>query len=176
VAKCSPYPRSKTLAERAAWDFMKSDAARGMELAVINPGLIVGPTLSCNDATSLGICVRLLTRQLPACPGKGSHTYRGHLTSCGADVDLAGRVGTADMSFGCVDVRDVALAHVRALEVREAAGQRFITVAKEYKMEAMAKALDAVFRPLGYNVPTGRLPYWLLWCVSWFDKVRRVPV
>jgi hypothetical protein len=53
-------------------DFIGTEAARGMELSVVCPGFLLGPTLSGNDgSTSLAICVKLLTRAMPMVPGEG---------------------------------------------------------------------------------------------------------
>lgn len=86
---CEPYSKSKTLAEMAAWDLVKSEESVGsLDLAVVNPGLIIGPTLSANVGTSLDICTQILDRKMPATP---------HLC------------------INVVDVRDVAEAIVRAM-------------------------------------------------------------
>jgi len=92
------YEKSKTIAERAAWDFVKSDGA-GMELAVINPGAILGPILNADSGTSGEIVRQLMVRAMPACP----------------------RVG-----FSCVDVRDVAGAHLAAMTTPDAAGKIYL--------------------------------------------------
>jgi hypothetical protein len=79
----------------------------------------------------------------------------------------------AGVNFGCVDVRDAAAAHVRALEVSQAAGQRFIVVGGNFYMQDMALALAREFGPLGYRVPTTRMPNALVWCVSWVEPELR---
>jgi nucleoside-diphosphate-sugar epimerase len=95
-----PYPRSKTIAERAAWDFMNSEGG-DTELAVVNPTFILGPTLTTG----------LSTLQI----------VRGMLNGTLTDVRR--------QRFGVADVRDVADAHLRAMTVPEAAGQRFLVLA-----------------------------------------------
>lgn len=99
----SAYEKSKTLAERAAWDFIATPDARGMELAVINPGAVLGPALSADTSSSLEIVRQLMSRALPACPHIG---------------------------FPIVDVRDVASAHLAAMTRPDAAGKRFICTEK----------------------------------------------
>lgn len=127
------YEKSKTIAERAAWDFIKSDGA-GMELAVINPGAILGPILNADSGTSGELVRQLMSRAMPACP----------------------RIG-----FSCVDVRDVASAHLAAMTTPEAAGKRFVCAIEFSWMVEVAKILDARFSDDGYKIPTGELPNWV---------------
>lgn len=94
------YMKSKTLAERAAWDFAAE--AEGLELAVINPAFVLGPPLDGKYGSSIGVIRRVLRGRDPMVPR---------------------------ISFGVVDVRDVAEMHLRALERPDAAGQRFIACA-----------------------------------------------
>ncbi len=143
-----PYQKSKTLAERAAWDFVAGlDESRRFELAVINPGFVVGPLIGPTLGTSVEVVRRLLNRELPACP----------------------RIGWAT-----VDVRDVALAHRLAMEVPEAAGKRFITAGDHMWMQDIGKILAEHYNPKGFRVPTGQLPYWLMWLAARFDKTVRM--
>jgi nucleoside-diphosphate-sugar epimerase len=95
-----PYPRSKAVAERAAWDLMEQDGG-GTELVVVNPTFILGPTLTTG----------LSTLQL----------VKGMLDGT---LNVVRR-----QRFGIADVRDVADAHIRAMTVPEAAGQRFLVLA-----------------------------------------------
>lgn len=92
----APYPLSKVVAERAAWEYV--DGA-GPELAVLNPTGIFGPVLGASVGSSAGLVIGMLSGQFVEAPRQ---------------------------SFGIADVRDVAEAHVRALEAPEAAGQRFL--------------------------------------------------
>jgi dihydroflavonol-4-reductase len=146
--KCQAYQKSKTLAERAAWDFVAAQpAGRGLELAVINPGFVAGPLLGPEIGTSGEVVGRLMRRELPACP----------------------RIG-----FATVDVRDVALAHRLATEVPEAAGHRFIAAGEHVWMQDIGRMLAEAFGPLGYRPPTGQLPYALMWLVARFDESVRM--
>ncbi|ALN75050.1 aldehyde reductase [Aureimonas sp. AU20] len=97
----APYIRSKTIAERAAWDFVAREGG-GLELTVVNPTGIFGPALSADLSASLGLVKAILEGETPAPPA---------------------------MSFGVVDVRDVADLQLRAMTGTEAAGERFIAVA-----------------------------------------------
>ncbi|MBO0791881.1 MAG: aldehyde reductase, partial [Ktedonobacteraceae bacterium] len=92
------YIKSKTLAERAAWDFIKQDHGK-LELVVLNPTGIFGPALGKDFSSSLHILQTMLEGKMPAVP---------------------------DVSFGVADVRDVAEAHIRAMTNPNAAGERFL--------------------------------------------------
>ncbi len=144
---CDPYPKSKTMAERAAWDFVENLAAdEKFELAVINPGFVAGPLLSDVDGTSAEVIKRLLNREMPACPKLG---------------------------WAMVDVRDVAQAQLAAMTEPVAAGNRYICAGEHIWMRDIAKILDSEFRPRGYRVPTAHLPYPALWLASRFDKTLK---
>lgn len=142
----SAYEKSKTIAEQAAWDFMATGEAGAMELAVINPGAILGPILSADTSSSLEIVRQLMARALPACP----------------------RIG-----FPIVDVRDVAAAHLTAMTKPEAAGKRFICTEKQAWFSEIAKVLDARFSPEGWKIPTGELPDWVVRLVAMFNPTIR---
>jgi dihydroflavonol-4-reductase len=145
---CEAYPKSKTLAERAAWDFVAGlPKDRRFELAVINPGFVLGPLLNDDQGTSGELIRKLMVREMPACP---------------------------EIGFAPVDVRDVALAHRLAMERPEAAGNRYICAGEHLWVQDIAKILAAEFNPRGYRVPTGHLPYWLMWIFARFDKAVRL--
>jgi nucleoside-diphosphate-sugar epimerase len=137
------YQKSKTLAERAAWDFARKS---GLSLVAVNPGLVLGPLLSPSFGTSVQIVHRLLTRDVPASP---------------------------KMGFSVVDVRDVAVAHRLALETPAAAGNRYIVAGAHMWMREIAAVLADEFNPKGYRVPTGGLPTWLLRVLALFDASVR---
>ena len=144
VERCEAYQKSKTLAERAAWDFVAAlPPERRFELVVINPGFVLGPLLNADPGTSGELVRKLMVREMPACP---------------------------EIGFAPVDVRDVALAHRLAMERPEAPGNRYICAGDHLWVQEMATILAAEFNPRGYRVPTGRLPYWLMWVIARFDK------
>jgi dihydroflavonol-4-reductase len=148
VDHCEAYQKSKTLAERAAWDFVNGlPVGQRFELAVINPGFVLGPVMNSDPGTSGEVVRKLLAREMPACP----------------------RIG-----FAPVDVRDVAIAHRLAMESPQAPGNRYICAGDHMWIEDMAKVLAVEFNPKGYRVPTGRLPYWLMWVIARFDKTIRL--
>jgi dihydroflavonol-4-reductase len=144
VENCEPYQKSKTLAERAAWELVERlpDAQR-FELVVINPGFVLGPLLNGDPGTSGELVRKLMTREMPACP---------------------------EIGFAPVDVRDVAIAHRLAMESPHAAGNRYICAGNHVWVQDMARMLAREFNPRGYRVPTGKLPYWLMWIIARFDK------
>lgn len=149
VDECPPYQKSKTLAERAAWDFVAAlPEDRPLELVVINPGFILGPVQRAATSTSVDIVRRLLAHDVPGSP----------------------RIGWA-----IVDVRDLAAAHRLAMEVPGAAGNRYICADEEGMwLRDMAGVLAEEFDPRGFRVPTGTIPYWVLWLASRFDRSLRL--
>ena len=142
------YDKSKTIAERAAWDFMSTiKDSSSMELAVINPGLVLGPLLSNDWGTSGEIVKRILEHKVPAIP---------------------------NINFSTVDVRDVASAHVSAMVTPDAGGQRFICAEANHSMMEMALILKARYGPRGFKIPTGRLPSIAVKIMAIFDKTVRL--
>eukprot|EP00668_Euglena_longa_P013018 GGOE01015555.1.p1 GENE.GGOE01015555.1~~GGOE01015555.1.p1 ORF type:complete len:650 (-),score=219.86 GGOE01015555.1:8-1957(-) len=98
----NPYRFSKRLAEEAAWKFAGEHPNRRLQLVALNPSFMLGPPLSSRvDATSIATIKGLL---------EGRYFHNGTLPVC----------------FGAVDVRDAAVAHVLALQVPDAQGQRFL--------------------------------------------------
>lgn len=144
------YEKSKTLAERAAWEFMdqlEPGSGAGMELAVVNPGLVLGPVLSADYGTSGEVVKKLMDRDFPAIP---------------------------NLNWAVVDVRDVAAAHLAAMTTPEAAGHRHILALGNRSMRQLAEVLAAHVNPKGYKVPTGKLPSFLLKMIAWFDPAVRL--
>jgi nucleoside-diphosphate-sugar epimerase len=129
------YAKSKTLAERAAWDFIASEGS-GLELSVINPVGIFGPALGPDYATSVQIVQRFLDGAVPFCPR---------------------------ISFGGVDVRDVADLHLRAMTNPAAKGERFLAVAGDViTLIDVAMILKKRLGSIAQRVPTRELPDWLV--------------
>jgi nucleoside-diphosphate-sugar epimerase len=134
-AELAPYVKSKTLAERAAWDFVAKEGAQ-LELAVVNPVVVLGPVLGPDVSTSAQIIQRLMDGSVPGCP---------------------------DLQFGVVDVRDVADLHLRAMLNPAAAGQRFLAIAGDFlSMQEIARILRARLGTAAKRVPTRVLPNWLV--------------
>ncbi|WP_428031970.1 SDR family oxidoreductase [Ancylobacter sp.] len=130
-ADVDAYTRSKTLAERSAWDFIAREGG-GMELAAVNPVVVLGPALGPDMSASLDLVRALLDGALPATP----RVY-----------------------LGLVDVRDVAELHVTAMTAAEAAGERFLATAGEaISLHEMARTLRAGLGPAARRVPRFELP------------------
>lgn len=137
-----PYVKSKTLAERAAWDFIAREGG-SLELATVNPVGIFGPVLAADYATSILMVQRLMDGAVPGCPR---------------------------LSFGVVDVRDVADLHLRAMTNPAAKGERFLAVSGDFMtMLEMAQVLKARLGNAARRVPTRGLPDWIVKLVSFFD-------
>jgi nucleoside-diphosphate-sugar epimerase len=144
----TPYVRSKTLAERAAWELVEQAGAKD-RLAVVNPGLIIGPVLSEDFSFSIQIIERLISGAVPAAPKLG---------------------------FTYVDVRDVADLHVRAMTAPEAAGERFLAVDRFLWTSETAAILRERLGPQGRKAPTRVAPNILVKLMGLFDPSVRTIV
>jgi nucleoside-diphosphate-sugar epimerase len=141
-----PYAKSKTLSERAAWDFVNRDGG-SLELSVINPVGVFGPVLGADYSTSILIVQRMMDGALPGCP---------------------------KLFFGAVDVRDVAELHVRAMTYPAAKGERFLAVAGDFlSMLDIAKVLKERIGASAKKVPTRELPNWLVRLAALRDPAVR---
>jgi dihydroflavonol-4-reductase len=144
-----PYQRSKTLAERAAWDFVEREAG-APELAVVNPVAIFGPVLGPDLSSSILLIQSMLDGKLPACPR---------------------------LFFGVVDVRDVADLHLRAMTDPAAPGQRFLATAGDFlSMLDIAGVLRRRMGPAGRRAPRLELPNWAVRLVALFNASARQAV
>jgi dihydroflavonol-4-reductase len=142
----SAYIRAKTLAERAAWDFIAQEGGT-LELAVVNPVVVLGPVLGPDYSTSIQLVRRLLEGGLP---------------------------GTPRLSFSVVDVRDVADLHFRAMTHPAARGERFLASSGDpLSMQEIAHLLRARLGEAGARVPTRVLPDWVLRLASIFTPLVR---
>jgi dihydroflavonol-4-reductase len=142
----TPYVRSKTLAEQAAWQHVREAGAEN-RLATINPGAIIGPTLSDDHSYSLQVVQRMLGG-MPAVPRLG---------------------------FTFVDVRDVADLHIRALTSPESGGGRFIATDRFLWMPEVAAILRERLGEAAKRVPTRVAPNLLIRAMALFDgSIRSV--
>ena len=142
----TPYVRSKTLAEQAAWRHVRAAGAED-RLATINPGAIIGPALSDDHSYSLQAIQRLLSG-MPAAPQLG---------------------------FTFVDVRDVADLHVRALTDPAAGGERFIATDRFLWLPEVAAILRERLGDAAKRVPTRVAPNLLVRAMAVFDgSIRSV--
>ena len=139
----TPYQKSKTIAEKAAWDFYNNqDNSNKMEMAVINPGGVMGPQLG-NDlgGASTQIVSQLISGKFPMIPA---------------------------LSFPFIDVRDVAILHLKAMTTPEADGKRFIAAHSEPTwMYQVAEVLSAA----GYEkIKLKKAPSFMLKLIGLFDN------
>ena len=142
------YEKSKTIAERAAWDFMASLGGQtSMSLASINPGLVLGPLLSADWGTSSELVKKIIDRDFPAIP---------------------------NVNYACVDVRDVASAHIAAMTHPKAGGQRFLCANGNHSMREVAEILAGHLESKGFKIPTGNLPSAMMRLVAIWDKTARL--
>jgi len=138
------YAKSKTLAERAAWDFIQSEEnINKMELVAINPPLILGPVPNKDLPTSAEMVSTLMLGQVP---------------------------GVARIKIGIVDVRDVASALLLAMTTPEAAGQRFICPAGSIWLKDLAETLHKKYATRGYKIHTQQFPVFAVRLLARFDK------
>ena len=142
----TPYTKSKTLAERAAWDFMATEGG-ALELSVVNPVAVFGPVLGPKFSTSILLVQRLMDGAMPGLPR---------------------------LAFGVVDVRDVADLHLRAMTDPAAAGERFLAIAGGVmSIREMAHTLRERLGEAARRVPRRELPDWLVRLVGRFNPEVR---
>ncbi|MGZ3342141.1 MAG: NAD-dependent epimerase/dehydratase family protein, partial [Reyranella sp.] len=142
------YIRSKTIAERAARDWVAKEGS-AMEFCTINPSVVLGPVWSRDYSSSVVIVKKLLDGSMTACP---------------------------DIGFGVVDVRDVADLHVRALKAPGMAGERFIASGRLMKLREIADVLRAELGPQARKVTTRNVPDWLVRVMARFNPLARAVV
>jgi dihydroflavonol-4-reductase len=136
----TPYLRSKTIAERAAWDLV-GERGEQERLAVVNPGAILGPVLNDDLSYSLQAVQRL----------------------------LEGVPGAPKLGFSVVDVRDVADLEIRAMTMPEAGGERFIATTQFLWMAEIGAVLRERLGERASKVPTRTLPNVLVRGMALFD-------
>jgi dihydroflavonol-4-reductase len=142
--KLTPYTRSKTIAERAAWDLVK-ERDESERLAVVNPGAILGPLLSGSRSFSLELIERL----------------------------LKGMPGTPRLGYSIVDVRDVADLQIKAMTSTEAGGERFIAVGEFRWMSEVATVLRERLGATAPKVPKRSVPDLVVRGMAIFDPSIR---
>ena len=143
---CPPYEKSKLRAEKSAWEFVKElEEEKQFELVVLNPGYIQGPLLSraSGEGTAL-ICSNLLNNKM-----------------------------FPNVSFGVIDVRDVAAAHIAAMEKPEAAGNRYLLVCETLHVKDLAQMVSEEFKPQGYKISLRQIPKIGVWVGKLFDPTAK---
>ena len=135
----SPYAKSKTLAEKAAWDFVENlEESKKFELTVINPVAVTGPMLTSDIGSSNDFLLKLISGSMPACP---------------------------KIHMGYVDVRDVAKAHIFSMTEEKTNGERIIVSENEMFFAEVGKTLnEAGFK----KSPTKEMPNFLVKIMSLF--------
>jgi dihydroflavonol-4-reductase len=144
----TPYVQSKTIAERAARDWVAKEGG-GLEFCTINPSVVLGPVWSADYSASVIVVKQLLDGRVKACP---------------------------DIGFGVVDVRDVADLHVRALKAPGMAGERFIASGRFMKLRDIADVLRAELGPQAHKVAARNMPDWVLRVAALFNPLARMVV
>ncbi len=139
------YTKSKTLAEKAAWDFVATTAPE-ISLTTVNPVLVAGAPLDEHFGSSVSVVERILNRKDPVLP---------------------------DISFSIVDVKDVAAMHVRSITTPASVGQRLIASSGARTFMQIAQILKAAFP--GRKFTTTRAPSALIRFLAIFDgEIRAV--
>ena len=133
------YTKSKTLAEKAAWDYIKSDAPE-IALTTINPVLVLGAPLDKNFGSSISVVERILKGSDPMLP---------------------------DLKFAIVDVRDVAKMHVDAIKIEETKGERILSSSETKSFVEIAKYLKSIYPQS--KVKTTQAPTAIIKLLSIFD-------
>ena len=135
----SPYAKSKTLAERAAWEFVENlEESKKFELTVINPVAVTGPMLTSDIGSSNDFLLKLISGSMPACP---------------------------KIHMGYIDVRDVAKAHIFSMTEEKTNGERIIVSENEMFFAEVGKTLnEAGFK----KSPTKEMPNFLVKIMSLF--------
>ncbi|WP_460630910.1 SDR family oxidoreductase [Leifsonia lichenia] len=148
----SAYVKSKTIAERAAWAFIQEEqgVARdggALELATVNPVGILGPVLGHDYSSSVQLIKAVRDARLPRLP---------------------------NVSFGIVDVRDVAALHLLAMTRPEAVGQRFIAIAGDVmSAQEVALLIRGHLGEAGARITTKTMPDWVLKALAPFSRAVR---
>lgn len=141
----SPYAKSKTIAERAARDWMAMEGG-AMDYVSINPSLVVGPVFDADMSSSIDVVQKMLEGAYPGCP---------------------------DIGFGIVDVRDIADLHVRVLTRPGIANERFIASGRFLTLIDIARLYKARLGARARKVPARRLPDFVVRIAALFDPMVR---
>jgi nucleoside-diphosphate-sugar epimerase len=142
-----PYIKSKTIAERAAWDFISREGG-ALELSVINPVGVFGPVLGPDYSASILMVQKLMDGAMPGAP---------------------------KLYFGVVDVRDVADLHIRAMTYPAAKAERFIATSGHFlSMLQIAQVLKNRMGAAARRVPTRQLPDWMVRLAAFRDPAIKL--
>lgn len=143
VDDITPYYKSKTLSEKAAWDFIETDHS-GLELSVVCPGLILGPLLEEDFNASANVIIKLMDGSMPAVPQIG---------------------------FDIIDVRSIASLLILAMEQPEAKNQRYIGSSGYLTLSDVARVLKTAYPEM--KIPSRKLPNFMVHILSLFDATLK---
>lgn len=136
------YINSKTLAEKAAWDYINNTPG-APEMVAVHPGAVLGPSISDNTSESLKIISKIMNGEFPGIPKFG---------------------------FMLVDVRDVSDLHIRAMLAPNTHGERFIATTEFHSIHQIVQVLKENFPAYQRKLPSWTLPNWLLKIAALFDS------
>ena len=142
LKECPPYPASKTLAEQAAWDYVRN-VDESIKLTVVNPAVVFGPVLSKNVKTSISIISLIFDGHLPAIPNIGFHI---------------------------TNVKDVSKVHIHVMENEHTYDQRYIVADKYYTLKEIADILRTNFPDNAKKIPKLTMPDFFIHFFSLFSK------
>ena len=147
-AICGPYEKSKIRAERAAWDFVERlEDNKKFELVTILPGACFGPTLTPHAQSTLILLEQILANKTPV---------------------------LLNLNFLVTDVRDVAKAHIVAMEKPQASGNRYIVVSgKTCWMREIADIVHNEFGTQGYTIPSFVVPKVMTWVLKFYNTALK---
>lgn len=136
------YPKSKTIAERSAWDYLASQDSK-LEMTAVNPCVVLGPALEKDFGSSLEIVRKIMAGEMPGAPKLG---------------------------WPIVDVRDVADLELLAMKSPNAAGNRYICAGETMWMSEIGEVLKRDFPDFKKKISTRTLPNWLVKFSAIFDS------
>ncbi|KAI6205698.1 hypothetical protein M3Y94_00821900 [Aphelenchoides besseyi] len=140
--KVMNYAKSKTLAERAAWDFLKENKDNQFKLTCLNPTFVIGPLLTNTLGASITTMKKFLNFEVPGIP---------------------------PLHMGMVDVRDVARAHILAMQRPETDGERILITTESWWFKKICAVLSEEFKSQGYIIPFLPVPYPFVWLYSFIS-------
>eukprot|EP01017_Pseudomicrothorax_dubius_P050966 TRINITY_DN9734_c0_g1_i1.p1 TRINITY_DN9734_c0_g1~~TRINITY_DN9734_c0_g1_i1.p1 ORF type:complete len:347 (+),score=101.92 TRINITY_DN9734_c0_g1_i1:120-1160(+) len=147
VDRIQPYEKSKYHAEKAVWAFYEEHKDK-IQIAVVNPGFILGPPFCKSGFSSGDLIIQIMTKKLAVIP---------------------------DIAFACVDVRQVAEAHYKAMILPSSNGKRHILSGGTHTVEELVGILRAEFEKYGYSFPSMKVGFCPMKLASLFDpKIKGI--
>ena len=128
---CHHYPKSKVLAEKAAWEFYENNKDK-IAVTVVNPSLVFGPTFTKHGNSSETLMAEIFKGSFPGIPDP-------------------------EITWAIVDVRDAAEGHLKALFKKEADGRRYILSGWNLNVTETIDILKGEFEKFGYILPSKKI-------------------